>query len=164
MSALAVANHMFSYKHGQKVPKSAEVKLEIKAIQDKTVHIYHTITKVVPIIKIGSNTFTGVAIDVKTNDGSVCTITVRRKTDGNFKQGEEVIATHSVQHIAGLEEHYELGQSRIWGYHRGSKRYGGFKVRVVADGEAMVMLFDIRGRKTGNWYSRSAKIRLRIQY
>lgn len=126
ISAMAVAKHIWALNYGLKIPTSAEVQIDWTTPHGKRKSIYHFISKIEVSKKDKNDYITELRITVQTTDGTPCTLTVRRLTDGEFKQNERVVATHSVQHVAGLEEHYELSRKSIRGYHRRSEKYGDF--------------------------------------
>ena len=129
ISALAVANYVFFF-YGQKIPKSATVELSFP--KGKTVHSISNIEVIGKLPYID-----GLKVPVRTKNGDLCTITIKRRSSGSFKPDEEyVIATHSIQHIAGLEEHYRLSRHHIYGFLRNSEKYGKeFGADVVFEGQ-----------------------------
>lgn len=128
ISAMAVARYVFAYKYGLSIPQSAEVQISFKTAgpEELTKHIYHTISQIKPARFDRYGNLLTLEVTVKTNDGTPCTLKIQRLTDGEFKQGEKLLATHSVQHRAGLEEYYEVSRNTIRGFHRNSEKYDTF--------------------------------------
>ncbi|MEO8581172.1 MAG: hypothetical protein ABI425_01175 [Patescibacteria group bacterium] len=159
MSALAVANYVFAFGFGQKLPpRGAQVEIEYKTPDGKTKAIYHTISQIegvgaIPYISL-------VKVGVRTTYGELCTVTVRRKSTGLFKSGEELIATHSVQHVAGLEEHYYPDRKKVSGFHRNSYRYRNFGGDVVYEG-AFSLYCEVRIDDTNTFVTMPYKVKFK---
>lgn len=160
ISALAVAKHVFAQNYGEKIPKSAEVQIDWVDPEGKSRSIFHYISAI-EISKNDSNGYIKeIRVTVRTTDGTPCTLSIRRQSDGEFKQGEKLIATHSVQHVAGLEEQYELGRKFIRGIHRNSRKYGNF---VCTDANEGSFILDcmVRIGTTNNFKRIPYKVKVR---
>lgn len=134
ISALAVAKHIWADFYGEKIPRTAEVQIDWRDPEGHSKSIFHYISDIKISRKDSHDNITQLQVSVRTTDGTPCTLTVARQTDGEFKQNEEVVATHSVQHKAGLEEHYQLSRRSIRGFHRNSWKYGDFKASDANEG------------------------------
>ncbi len=134
ITAMAVAKHMFADKYGEVIPKGADVTVTWVDTEKKSHTLYHYVSGIEITKKDKNGYITQVRIPVKTSKGDPCTLTITRITDGPFKQGEKVIATHSVHHVSGLEEHYELSRRSIRGFHRRSWKYGDYKSSNAYEG------------------------------
>jgi hypothetical protein len=160
ISALAVAKHVFANNYGEKIPKSAEVQIDWTTPEGRSRSIFHFISAI-EISKTDSHGYiTELKVSVRTTDGTSCTLTIRRQSDGAFKQGEKLVATHSVQHVAGLEEQYELGRKFIRGVHRNSRKYGNFVCTDANEG-AFVLDCMVRIGSTNNFKRIPYKVKVR---
>lgn len=160
ISAMAVAKHVWANKYGLKVPTSAEVQIDWTNPEGKSKHIFHYISQIEVCKRDSHNNVTGLKVTVKTTDGSPCTLTILRISDGEFKQGEKVIATHSVNHVAGLREIYELNRKSVRGIHRGSWRYGDYVCSDAGEG-SFVLNCSVRIGSTNNFKQIPYKVTIR---
>jgi hypothetical protein len=135
ISAMAVAWHIFGENYGEKIPRTAEVQIDWTDTERKHRSLFHYISDIKISRRDGRENITQLQVAVRTTDGTPCTLTITRKSDGQYKPGdEELVATHSVQHKAGLEEHYALSRRLIRGEHRNSWKYKGYKSSSAGEG------------------------------
>lgn len=150
LSALAVGQQVFGENYGEKIPDSAEVQIDWRTPEGKTRSIFHYISAIEISKQDRHGYITELRVSVRTTDGTPCTLTIRRLTDGPFKQGEKVVATHSVQHVAGLEERYEIDRRSIRGEHYNSRKYGRF-LCTSANESSFVLNCQVRSGSNGNF-------------